>query len=239
MEENNDMQQPVTDDMLEAFRETLRPQDDIPQEVIERYMIRDYQHMFNTYWEYRELAKMTAGQIDARARQLVKKSRTGSYGVTDLGLKLEQKERKITEMYGWFSQKEAMINSLKEHCANQRDQLGVKDCTLSAQRRQIQSLLDHIGNEDGRDVLAGCDASWSADWWKEAMVNIAAMRQQLGELADAVRKQALDDNVKQALLGVVGIIRGNARRAYNSTARVATTVLRKEFSVETVQEDEE
>lgn len=240
MEENNDIQQPVTDEMLEACRETLRPQDDIPQEVIERYMIRDYQHMFNTYWEYRELAKMTLNQIDARARQLIKKSKTGIYAVVDMELKLEKKDRKINEMYGWLSQKEAMINSLREHCTNQRDLLTAKDRTLSAQRQQIQSLLSHIGDDgEGKEILAECDASWDAKRWKEAMVNINAVRQQLGELRGAVKRQTLDDGVKEAILGVIRFISSQARRAYNSTAYIASPVLRKEFAVETVPEEEE
>ena len=228
----------VTDDMIEAFRDTVRPQDDVPQEVIERYMIRDYQHMFTTYWEYRELASLTANQIDARARQLVKKSKTGNYVVADLELKLQEKTRKIQEMYGWLSQKDALINSLREHCEKQRDTLSVNMKNLGAQRRQIQSLLCHIG-DDGREALADCDASWRADRWKEAMVYINDVQQQLGELREAVIGQPLDEGVKDAILGVVGVIRGNARRAYNRTAHIASPVLRREFAVETVPEDAE
>ena len=239
MEENNDIQQPVTDDMIEALRETARPQDDIPQEVIERYMIRDYQRIYNTYWEYRELAAMTANQIDARARQLVKKSKTGNYVVADMELKLKEKTRKINEMYGWLQQKEALIDSLRFHCEQQRDTLAVHMKNLAAQRQQILSLLSHIGDEDGREALADCDASWRADRWKEAMVYINAVQQQLAELREAVLGQPLDEGVKEALLSVVGIIRNNARRAYNRTAHIASPVLRKEFAVETVPEDEE
>lgn len=235
MIKNNELQ-PVTDETLETFRETLRPQDDIPQEVIERYMIRDYQHMFTTYWEYRELANLTANQIDARARQLIKKSKNGNYVVADLELKLQDRYRKIQEMYGWLQQKEALINSLREHCEKQRDTLAIKDRSLSAQRQQIQSLLSHIGDE-GREALADCDASWRADRWKEAMVYINDVRQQLGELREAVIGQPLDEGVKDAILGVVGIIRNNARRAYNRTAGIASPVLRREFAVDTVPED--
>lgn len=238
MEEDKDIQQAVTDGTPEtAFNEMPHPQDELPTAVVRDYMIRDYQRLFGEYWQYREQAAMTEKQIESRALAIASRRKLETYELTGLKLKLAEKERKITEMYGWLSQKEALINSLRFHCEQQRGQLAVKDRNLTTQRRQIQSLLGHIG-EDGKDVLAACDGSWNAERWKEAMVIINDVQQQLGELQEAVMQLTLDEGVKNAIAGAAKIIRKQARRAYNRTARIASTSLRREFSVETVQEDD-
>jgi len=239
MEENKDIQrQPAAETADEAIRGTLRPQDDVPQEVIERYMIRDYQRMYNTWWEYRELAGLTANQIDGRARQLIRKRRKDDYVVADLQLKLDGKSRKITEMYDWLKQRDALVGSLREHCEKQRACIAACEKTIRAQRMQIQSLLGHIGGGgEGYEALAGCDSSWDTERWKEAMVNANAVQVQLGELNDDIMQQPLDEGVRQAILAAVQVVRRHARRAYNRTVRIASPLLRREFAAEALPED--
>ena len=246
MEEDKDIQQAVTDGTPEtAFNEMPHPQDELPTAVVRDYMIRDYQRMFVVYWQYREQAALTEKQIESRALAIASRRKLETYELTDLRLKLQERHRKINEMYGWLSQKEALINSLRVHCERQRDQLSVQERNLNAQRQQIRSLLSHIsGDGDGRDALAACDASWSAERWKEAMVLIDDVGQQLAELRDAVRQHDLDEGVKQAIIGAIQVIRNQARRAYNRTARIASSTLRREFGVdddagEDEEEDEE
>ena len=232
-------QQTADEDGLESWNETPHPQDELPTEVVTMYVVRDYRRMFKSFMRYKKLAELNIGQIKGRALAIASRRKPETQELTELKLKAEEKGRRLEEMYERLQEKDTMISSLKLHCCNQRDQLAVKERSLVAQRQQIQSLLSHIGGEDGRDVLADCDASWSADRWKEAMVNINAVGQQLAELREAVMQQPLDEGVRQALLSVVGIIRNNARRAYNSTARIASNVLRKEFAVDTIPNEEE
>ncbi len=240
MEENNNILRPTAEEEdLEAWNNLPHPQDELPTEVVRMYMIRDYRRMFNAFERYKNQADMNVRQIEARAMAIASRRKLETQELTALKLTVEDRERKINEMYDWMRQKEALIASLKEHCIKQRDQLAVHDRTLAAQRQQIQSLLNYVGSGEGKEVLADCDGSWRAERWKEAMVDIHAVRQQLGELAEAVRQQPLDGSAKDAILSAVNFIRHQTRRAYNFTASIASPVLRREFSVEIIPEDAE
>ena len=222
------------DDMPEAWHDTPHPQDDIPDEVIEGFMLRDYQRMFKTYFGFKKMAELTVAQIDARARRLIKKSKTGNYVVMDLELKLQEKDRKISEMYGWLSQKESLINSLRVHCERQRDQLARSERTLAAQRQQIQSLLRHYDNPGVRfDVLADCEDAWSPEWWRRAMVYLSDLRQIASDLKKTIGQLEMDEGMRSALKAAVTIILDKARHGYITTARIATKAMRDEFGVET------
>ena len=236
-EENKDIQQTMADaELPESWNDLPHPQDDIPREVIEQYMLRDYQRMLETYQVYRKRAEMNIKHIENRAKSIVGNRKAETRQLTDLKLQLEDRNRKIDEMYSWLQQKDNTIASLCRHCAKQRDQIAVLERNLAAQRQQIQSLLNHLGG-DGRDVLAGCDAAWSVERWKNAMVNIAAVRQQLIELMDAVGRQDLDGSVRESLTGILKLIRRQAVRAHNYTAKIASPVLRKEFGADLIADD--
>lgn len=238
MDENNDILRPTAEEEdLEAWNNLPHPQDELPTEVVRMYMIRDYRRMFNAFERYKNQADMNVRQIEARALAIASRRKLETQELTAMKLTVEDRERKINEMYDWMRQKEALIDSLRQHCTKQRDRIAVLERNLAAQRQQIQSLLNHIGGDGGKDALADCDASWNAERWKEAMVDIHAVRQQLGELAEAVRQQPLDGGAKDAILSAVKFIRHQTRRAYNFTASIASPVLRREFSVEIIPED--
>ena len=238
-EESKDIQHTMADaELPEAWNDLPHPQDDIPREVIEKYMLRDYQRMLETYQRYRKQADMNIKHIENRARAIVGNRKTETRQLTELKLQLEDRNRKIDEMYSWLQQKDNTISSLCRHCAKQRDQIAVLERNLAAQRQQIQSLLSHIGDGgDGKDVLAACDASWSVERWKNAMVNIAAVRQQLMELMDDVWKQDLDESVRESLTGFLKVVRRQAVRAHNYTAKIASPVLRREFGADLIADD--
>lgn len=237
MDKDNELQ--IEEEDLKAWHELPHPQDELPTEVVQMYVMKDYRRMFDSFEKYKRLAAMNVKQIEGRALAIASRRKPLSQELVELKLAVEDRDRKINEMYEWLHQKDAMIASLCKHCVNQRDQLTLKEKNLAAQRQQIQSLLSHFGEDEGREVLADCDASWDADRWKAAMVNINAVGQQLGELRGAVRRQEMDENVKEAILSVIRFICSQTRRAYNCTATIASTILRREFAVETVPEDED
>lgn len=229
MEEYND---------LKAWNEQPHPQDELPTEVVQVYVMRDYRRMYLAFEKYRKLADMNMKQIEARVDEIAARRKVENAEIMEMRLNTEKMKLRISELMGLLSQEEALIHSLRIHCANQRDMLAVHEQNLSVQRQQIRSLLEHIGGgDDGRDVLASCDASWSADRWKEAMVTIDDVKQQLAELQEAVRQHPLDEVVKHAIVGAIQIIRNQAQLAYNRTARIAASTLRREFGVDDDADD--
>lgn len=236
----NDILRPTAEEEnLAAWNNLPHPQDELPTEVVRMYMIRDYRRMFFAFEKYKRLADMNMRQIEARVAEIAARRKAENAEVMEMRMNLEKMNLKVGGLFGKLSQKDALIASLKEHCIKQRDQLAVHDRALAAQRQQIQSLLNYVGSGEGKEVLADCDGSWNAERWKEAMVDIHAVRQQLGELAEAVRQQPLDGGAKDAILSAVKFIRHQTRRAYNFTASIASPVLRREFSVEIIPEDAE
>ena len=238
-EENGILHLPADGEGLQGWNDVPHPQDDIPQEVIERYMIRDYQRMLDSYQKYKKQADMNVKQIENRAIAIASRRKSGTQELTELKLAVEERDRKINEMYDWLKLKDAMIGSLCNHCTNQRDMLAVHERNLCAQRQQIQSLLKHIGGEDGKGVLAGCEASWSTDRWKQAMVELQDLRQAACDLYDVIGSLPVGDDVRSVLREPAQIIRGKARRCFNAAARIASPALRKEFGAEIIPADDE
>lgn len=227
-------------DFPDAWNDMPHPQDDLPAEVVEMYVMKDYQRMLEAFHKYRKLAAMNAKHIENRALAIASRRKSGTIELTDLKLKLEDRDRKINEMYDWLRQKETLINSLRTHCARQRDMLAVHIRNLSAQRQQIQSLLNHYDDEDARfNVLSDAEDAWNPGRWKQAIVEIHDLRQDTTDLYDAIGQLPVSDEVREVLKKSLWTIRQKSRRCYNVTARIANTVLRKEFGADIIPEDEE
>lgn len=237
MEEIQEIQQapPADDDIQKAWYESPHPQDDIPQEVIERYMLKDYQRMLKSYDHYRELAGLTDKKIDGRAAAIANRKKSEAAA---LRVSLGKKDRKIEEMYGWLSQKDSLIRALLEHNEAQRVQLKIHEHNLESQRRQIMALLRGFDG-DVYTVMSACPEAWDAEKWKETMTVIDTLRCQVADMRDAVTKLPMDDNVREALSDALRVTWRIASNAGHCAARIASYVLRKEFCTEAVEENNE
>ena len=241
MAEDSNIKKPVAGgDVPETWNDMPHPQDDLPVAVVRDYIIRDYRRMFEMFHKYKKLAALNIKQIEDRAKTIARKRKDLTQQLIDMQLKLEDRRRKINEMYDWLEQKETLINSLRTHCERQRDQLAVCDRNLSAQRQQIQSLLEHYDDADRRfDVLADAEDAWSPERWKQAMVELNDLRQNTTDLYGVIDGLPVGDDVRSVLRESAGIILYKTRRCYNAAVKIANVVLRKEFGAEIIPEDDE
>ena len=230
-DETRDIQQDVLDnDDLEMWHEMPHPQDDLPTEVVISYIVADYRRMYHALDHYKALAKLTEKQIEARAREIAARRKAETNELADLRLELAEKNSKMREMYDWLSHKENMISALRKYIEDHRQEVSSLQRSVTSQRYQIQSLLGHF--DDKYKVLEDCPEAWNSEAWRESVIRTVTLAKQLVELMNIVDGMNLGDSQHTILKSAIDIIRKQVRRTHSIVRKIAIPALRKEFSAD-------
>lgn len=133
--------QPQEAEPVEEQEETAReprPQDDVPEEVIIHYIVKDYQRMWHTWHKYKELAEATKQQIEARAKALSKKL-------------VDSRPEEITKLHAIIRVRNEQIERLKatqgspsRRVYRECDELREKCAKLTAQAEELRSTRNAV-----------------------------------------------------------------------------------------------
>lgn len=237
-DETRDIQQDLlSDEAMEAWHEQYHPQDDLPTEVVLNYIVADYRRMYKAIDRYKALSELTAKQIEARAKEIAAPRKAETNELADLRLELDEKSRKIQDMYDWLAHKENMIAALRKHIDVHRQEVSSLQHSVTSQRYQIQSLLNHF--DDKYKTMESCPEAWSSEMWRESVLGASTLYKQLAELKDVIGNMELDDSCRTILDNAVQIIRNQARRTLNRVNKIAIPALRKEFGTDIIGTDDD